>query len=67
MVKPDWIEVWESSYLGIRGQLQGERAAGMAPRRGMKNYSDSQIDRYARKEATRRIEESICRWNEEHP
>lgn len=62
---PDWIGVWEDNFLGVRLQLRGERAAGMAPRRGMKSYSDSAVDLYARREATRRVEEAINRWNAE--
>lgn len=65
MMMPDWIGVWEDNFLGIRGQLRGERAAGMAPRRGMSSYSDSAVDAYARREATRRVEEAINRWNAE--
>ena len=65
MSTPNWIEVWESNFLGVRGQLHGERAAGMSPRRGMKDYSDRAIDAYTRREATRRVEEAINRWNEE--
>ena len=64
MNKPNWKDNWEDSFIRIRDQMKAERAAGMKPRRGMKNYSDSLIDSYARKEATRRIEESINRWNE---
>ena len=64
-IRPAWSEVWEDSYLRIRDQMRAERAAGMRPRRGMRSYSDSALDSHARKEATKRIEESINRWNEE--
>lgn len=63
MNKPNWIAVWEDSFTRIRDQMKAERASGMKPRKGMKNYSDSLIDSCARKEANRRIEESINRWN----
>ena len=62
--RPNWGEVWEDAYTGVRGQLQHERAAGSRPRLGMKSYSDSEIDRYARREAERRCQEAINRWNQ---
>ena len=65
VTRPDWGVVWEDSFLRIRDQMRAERAAGMRHRRGMKDYSDTQVDAHARREATRRIEESINRWNEE--
>lgn len=65
MPVPNWIEVWESSYLGIRDQLRQERGAGMRPRLGMRSYSDGQIDSYSRTEASKRVEQAINRWNEE--
>ena len=65
MAAPQWTEVWEDSFVRIRGQLQAERAAGMRPRVGMRSYSDSAIDRYSRDEASKRCDEAINRWNEE--
>lgn len=60
----NWVAFWEDQFVRIRGQLRGERAAGMRPRVGMKDYSDAAIDRYSRREADRRCEEGINRHNE---
>jgi len=65
VIRPDWTEVWEDNFLRIRDQLRAERAAGMSPRRGMRSYSDDQIDHYTRREAARRCDEAVNRWNEE--
>lgn len=65
MHKPDWREVYADTYQRIRVQMEQERASHLQPRRGMKDYSDEAIDQWARREATRRIEEAINRWNEE--
>lgn len=65
MARLAWTEVWEDSFVRIRDQIRAERAAGVAPRRGMKTHSDSQIDAYSRREANRRCEEAINRHNEE--
>lgn len=65
VIRPDWAAVWEDHYVRIRDQLRAERAAGMRPRLGMRDYSDRSIDTYARKEASRRCDEAINRWNEE--
>jgi len=62
--RPDWRAVWEDSFVGVRDQLYQERAAGMRPRRGMRSYSDSAIDKYARAEADRRTDAAIIRYNE---
>ncbi|MCY1055434.1 hypothetical protein [Nannocystis sp. SCPEA4] len=64
-IRPNWTEVWEDNFIRIRDQLRAERAAGMRPRLGMKSYSDDQIERYTRREAARRCDEAINRWNEE--
>ena len=61
---PSWTALWEDSFVRIRGQLRAERAAGSRPRLGMKTYSDSAIDTYARREADRRAEAAIIRHNE---
>ena len=65
VIRPDWTAVWEDHYVRIRDQLRGERAAGMRPRVGMRDYSDRSVDLYSRKEASRRCDEAINRWNEE--
>ena len=62
--RPNWRAVWEDSFVGIRDQLYQERAAGMRPRRGMRSYSDGEIDKYARAEAARRTDAAIIRHNE---
>lgn len=64
MERPDWKEVWEDNYVRIRDQIKAERAAGCSPRKGMKDHSDSSIDKYSRKEANRRCDEAINRYNE---
>lgn len=63
-MRPQWTALWEDQFVRIRGQLRGERAAGMRPRLGMRNYSDEAIDRYSRLEANKRAEEAINRHNE---
>ena len=63
-IHPNWRDLYWDNYVRIRGQLQGERAAGMRPRVGMRDYSDRAIDLYSRKEAARRCEEAINRHNE---
>jgi hypothetical protein len=77
MARPHHAESWryafEQSFVRVRDQLRVERAAGMMPRRAqgcgrgvdMKNFSDAEIDRYARREAERRVNEAINRHNEE--
>lgn len=65
VIRPDWVAVWEDNYVRIRDQLRAERAAGMSHRRGMRDYSDPAIETYSRKEAARRCDEAINRWNEE--
>lgn len=65
VIRPDWVDVWTDNYLRIRDQLRAERAAGMRPRRGMRSYSDSEVESYSRREAGRRCDEAINRWNEE--
>lgn len=62
-IRPDWIEVWEDSYIGIRDQLKAERAAGRAKRYGMRRFDDEAIDLYSRREAEKRVQEAINRWN----
>ena len=64
MSRPDWIAVWQDAFASVRDQLRSERAAGMRPRVSMRNYTDSTIDTYARREAERRCQQSINRWNE---
>lgn len=64
-IRPEWPRVWEDHFTRVRDHLKAERAAGCAPRRGMKSFEDSQVDAFARKEATRRCEEAVNRWNEE--
>jgi hypothetical protein len=58
-----WSALWEDQFVRIRDQLRAERAAGMRPRLGMRNYSDGAIDAYARREASARAEEAINRHN----
>lgn len=65
MSRPDWVAVWEDAYSGVRNQLRAERALGNRPRVNMRNYSDDQIDQYARREAEKRCQEAINRWNED--
>lgn len=65
MSRPDWREVYSDQYERIRGQLEQERGSGLRPRVGMRDYSDSAIDAYSRRESARRCEEAINRWNEE--
>ena len=64
-IRPSWPRVWEDHYVRIRDQLKAERAAGCAPRVGMRSFSDDQIERYTRREAERRCSEAVNRWNEE--
>lgn len=61
---PDWVALWEDQFVRIRDQLRQERGAGMRPRRGMKDYSDSAVDLYSRREADRRAQEAVIRHNE---
>lgn len=63
-IRPNWRDMYWDNCVRIRDQLRGERAAGMRPRVGMKDYSDRAIDLYSRKEAARRCEEAINRHNE---
>ena len=37
----------------------------MRHRRGMRSYTDTEVERYSRREAGRRCDEAINRWNEE--
>ena len=62
--RPDWRAVWEDAFVGVRDQLRAERAVGLR-RVGLRSTSDSALDRYARREADRRCEQAINRWNEE--
>lgn len=63
-LRPNWVALWEDQFVRIRDQLFQERGAGMRPRRGMRNYSDSAIDLYSRREADRRAQEAVIRHNE---
>lgn len=63
MSRPDWREVYQDSLHGISQQLRAERAAGTPPRTGMRNFSDSSIDDYALREAEKRVQAAINRWN----
>lgn len=62
-MSPNWRALWVDQFVRIRDQLYQERAAGMRPRLGMKNYSDGEVDRYSREEASRRAEVAILRHN----
>lgn len=62
----DWRRAYTKSFEQVRDQLRRERALGRPPRRAgvgrgvdMRDFSDAEIDRYARREATRRTEEAI--------
>jgi hypothetical protein len=69
----NWRHAYEQAFVRVRDQLRAERAAGGAPRRAqgagrgvdMRNFSDSEIDRYARHEAERRVQEAMNRHVEE--
>lgn len=69
----DWRFAYERAFVRVRDQLRAERAAGMSPRRAqgagrgvdMRNFSDAEIDRYARHEAERRVQEAMNRHVEE--
>jgi hypothetical protein len=61
--RPDWREVYQDAQQGVRGQLQAERAAGLPPRHGMKDSSDASISAYSLREAEKRVQAAINRWN----
>ena len=61
MSRPDWFAVWDDAYNGVRNQLRAERTLGT---RRAREFSDRAIDDYARREAERRCNEAINRWNE---
>lgn len=69
----NWQYAYDSAFVRVRDQLRMERAAGNRPRRAegagrgidMKDFSDAEIDRYARREAERRVQEAINRHREE--
>lgn len=63
MSNPDWREVYADSFVGIRDQLKAERAAGRSRRPGMSSFTDAAIDRYARREAEKRVQQAINRHN----
>lgn len=70
----DWRTAHDEAFRDVRDQLRHERALGRAPRRAqgagrgidMRNFSDAEIDRYARREAERRVQEAINREREAH-
>lgn len=64
----NWQRAYCETYKAVRGQLERERALGQPPRRArvaagvdMRDFSDAEIDRYARREAERRTSEAINR------
>jgi hypothetical protein len=61
--RPDWRAVYQDALDGVVGQLRAERVAGNEPRVGMRNFSDGAIDDYALREAEKRVQAAINRWN----
>jgi len=64
----NWRRAYVESFLAVRDQLRRERSQGQAPRRArgvvgvdMRDSSDAEIDRYARREAERRTQEALNR------
>lgn len=56
--RPDWRHAYVETYVAIRDQLRAER------RCGGREMSERDIDAHAWREAERRTQEAIRRWNE---